>query len=348
MVAAALFVTAASLLLPIFPRFWPVAISQGLAHAAGVVFPPAIAAVSLGIVGHRSFTARIGRNETFNHAGNATAAAIAGAAAYLFGPQVVFYLLAVMSSASIVSILAIPREASDHDLARSLHDPERAAGPGSERDTPSGLSIVMSCRPLLIFAVCVTIFHLSNAAMLPLVGQKLALQDKHIGTSLMSACITAAQIVMVPMAMLVGAKADQWGHKRFFLAALLILPVRGALYTLSDNKAWLVGVQLLDGVGAGILGAIFPVIVADLMRNTGRFNIAQGAIITAQSIGAALSTTLAGLVAGYSAAFLTLGAIAAIGAVVCAFALPETRERSGEAASSQRQTVPAASAIAAE
>ncbi len=47
------------------------------------------------------------------------------------------------------------------------------------------------------------------------------------------------------------------------------------------------------------------------MRNTGRFNVAQGAVITAQSIGAALSTTLAGLVvvkAGYSAAFLVLGA----------------------------------------
>ena len=151
--------------------------------------------------------------------------------------------------------------------------------------------MLLTSPPLLIFGVCVTLFHLSNAAMLPLVGQKLALQDKNLGTSMMAACIVAAQLVMVSMAMLVGAKADAWGHKRFFLAALLILPVRGALYTLSNNAAWLVGVQLLDGIGAGIFGAIFPVIVADLMRNTGRFNIAQGAIITARSsIGAALST----------------------------------------------------------
>jgi MFS family permease len=137
---------------------------------------------------------------------------------------------------------------------------------------------------------------------------------------------------MAPMAMLVGARADVWGHKRFFLAALLILPIRGVLYTLSDNPAWLVGVQLLDGVGAGVFGAIFPVIVSDLMRNTGRFNVALGAIITAQSVGAALSTTLAGLVVvqiGYSAAFLTLGAIAAVGAAVCLRALPETRSDIG-------------------
>jgi MFS family permease len=330
MIGAAAIVTLASLVLPLVPRFWPVATSQGIANAAEVVFGPALAAVSLGIVGHRGFTARIGRNESFNHAGNAAAAAVAGIAAYRFGPQVVFYLLAFMALASLASVVAIPEAAINHDLARGLHERENAAGAATEQ--PSGLSILLTCRPLLIFAVCVTLFHLANAAMLPLVGQKLALQNEHLGTSLMSACITAAQIVMVPMAMLVGRRADRWGHKRFFLAALLILPIRGALYTLSDNAAWLVAVQLLDGIGAGIFGAIFPVIVADLMRDTGRFNVAQGAIITAQSIGAAASTTLAGLVvveAGYSAAFLTLGAVAAIGFAICWAFLPETRSAGG-------------------
>jgi MFS family permease len=326
MAAAAILVTAASLLLPWLQSFWPVAATQAIAHSAGVVFPPALAAVSLGIFGHKAFTARTGRNETFNHAGNAAAAAIAGGTAYLLGPTAVFYLLALMSAASLVNILAIPGQLIDHELARGLagHEQERR----SRVEQPAGLAILLTCRPLLIFAICVTLFHLSNAAMLPLVGQKLALQDKNLGTSLMSACIVAAQIVMVPMAMLVGARADRWGHKRFFLAALMILPIRGALYTLSDNPAWLVGVQLLDGIGAGIFGAIFPVIVADLMRNTGRFNVAQGAVITAQSIGAALSTSLAGIVvvkAGYSAAFLTLGGAAALGLLICAFALPETR-----------------------
>lgn len=340
MAGAAILVTAASLLLPWLPGFWPAALSQGIAHAAGVIFPPALAAVSLGVVGHRAFTRRIGRNESFNHAGNATAAAIAGISAFRFGPSVVFYLLAVMSLASLVSVLAIPEAAIDHDLARGLDHTEPVADSRAQRDQPSGLSILLTCRPLLIFAICVTLFHLANAAMLPLVGQKLALQDKNLGTSLMSACILAAQIVMVPIALLVGAKADAWGHKRFFLAALLILPLRGMLYTFSDNPAWLVGVQLLDGIGAGIFGAIFPVIVADLMRNTGRFNIAQGIVITAQSIGAALSTALAGIVvvkAGYSAAFLTLGAIAAGGFVICLLALPETSERSDAASPSENQ-----------
>jgi MFS family permease len=175
--------------------------------------------------------------------------------------------------------------------------------------------------------------------MLPLVGQKLALQDKNSGTSLMSACIVAAQIVMVPMAMLVGAKADAWGRKPLFLIGLLILPIRGMLYTLSDDPYWLVGVQLLDGVGAGIYGAIFPIIVADLMRGTGRFNVAQGAVITAQGVGAALSTSVAGFVVvslGYSAAFLTLAGIAAAGLLLFGLAMPETRDAGAAEANLQR------------
>ncbi len=330
MVAAAVLVTAASLVVPWLSSFWPVAVSQATAHAAGVVFGPALAAVTLGIFGHGAFTKRIGRNEGFNHAGNAFAAATAGALAYFWGPQVVFYLLASMAIASSVSILAVPKQSIDHNLARGLDDAKSHDAKATGDDRPTGLAVLLTCRPLLIFAGCAIMFHFANAAMLPLVGQKLALQDKNLGTSLMSACIVAAQVVMVPMAMLVGAKADAWGRKPLFLIALSVLTVRGCLYPLSDNPYWLVGVQLLDGVGAGIYGAVFPVIVADLMRGTGRFNVAQGAIITAQGIGAALSTTLAGIVvvqAGYSAAFLTLAGVAIIGLALYFFVMPETQRR---------------------
>jgi len=330
MVAAAVLVTAASLVVPWLSSFWPVAVSQATAHAAGVVFGPALAAVTLGIFGHGAFTKRIGRNEGFNHAGNAFAAATAGALAYFWGPQVVFYLLASMAIASSVSILAVPKQSIDHNLARGLDDAKSHDAKATGDDRPTGLAVLLTCRPLLIFAGCAIMFHFANAAMLPLVGQKLALQDKNLGTSLMSACIVAAQVVMVPMAMLVGAKADAWGRKPLFLIALSVLTIRGCLYPLSDNPYWLVGVQLLDGVGAGIYGAVFPVIVADLTRGTGRFNVAQGAIITAQGIGAALSTTLAGIVvvqAGYSAAFLTLAGVAIVGLGLYFFVMPETQPR---------------------
>src|ERR1700742_4114082 len=111
MMCAALVVTFASLLLPLAPGFWPVAVSQGVAHAAGVIFAPALAAISLGVVGHRALTRRIGRNETFNPPGSVSSGVVAGGAAWLFGPVVVFVLLAVQSLASIVSIRMIPEAA---------------------------------------------------------------------------------------------------------------------------------------------------------------------------------------------------------------------------------------------
>jgi MFS family permease len=87
-------------------------------------------------------------------------------------------------------------------------------------------------------------------------------------------------------------------------------------------------VQLLDGVGAGIFGALFPLVVADVTRGTGRFNVSQGAIATAQGTGAALSAAVAGAIvvgAGYSAAFLFLAAVAGAGFVLYLTAMPETR-----------------------
>ncbi|WP_313431332.1 MFS transporter, partial [Pseudomonas sp.] len=251
-VIAALLVTGSCLLLPWISSFAGVALTQTVAALAGSVFAPAIAAISLGITGPKAFTRRVGRNETFNHAGNACSALLAGGLAYLFGPVVVFHLMAVMTVASIVATVRVPAAAIDHQLARGLgHGPMAA-------DHPAGLKLLLHNRTLLIFAVCCALFHLANAAMLPLVSQKLSQIDLRLATPLTSACIVAAQLVMVPMALLVGAKAEQWGRKPFLLAGFLILPIRGALYLVSDNPFWLVGVQLLDGIGAGIFGALLP------------------------------------------------------------------------------------------
>jgi MFS family permease len=326
MAAAAIVVTGACLALPLVDQFPLVAATQVLAHAAGSIFAPGVAALSLGIVGFGAFAGRVGRNEAFNHAGNATAAAIAGISAYFYGPVTVFWLIGAMALASVVATLSIPREAIDDDIARGL--PHHAVDTSASPDQPSGYRVLLSCRPLLIFAMATVLFHFANAAMLPLVGQKLALVNRNLGTTLMSVCIIAAQIVMVPVAIVVGRKADTWGRKPIFAAALAVLALRGALYPISDNPYWLVSVQLLDGVGAGIFGALFPLVVADLTHGTGHFNVSQGAITTATGVGAGLSTGVAGFIvvkAGYDAAFLSLAGIAAIGLGLFAALMPETK-----------------------
>jgi MFS family permease len=134
---------------------------------------------------------------------------------------------------------------------------------------------------------------------------------------------------MLPIALLVGRTADSWGRKPLFLAGFVILPIRAVLYTLSDNSFWLVGVQLLDGVGAGIFGALTPLVIADIMRGTGRYNLAQGAIATVQGIGASLSGLAAGVIVdhfGYSAAFLAAGGAATAALAIFALRMPETAE----------------------
>ena len=324
---AALLVTGSCLLLPFVSSFTLVALTQATSAVAASVFAPAICAISLGITGPRAFTRRTGRNETFNHAGNACAALLAGGFAYLFGPVAVFYLMAAMALGSVIAVSLVSAKAIDHDLARGF-------GPGDiAHAKPAGLSVLLKNKPLLLFAICCALFHLANAAMLPLVSQKLSQINLQMATPLTAACIVAAQVVMVPAALLVGAKADLWGRKPLLIAGFLILPLRGVLYTLSDDPYWLVAVQMLDGVGAGIFGALFPVVVKDLTQGTGHFNVSLGAISTVFGLGAALSNGLAGGVvqeAGYSAAFLTLAGVAAVALVLLLVAMPETLPLRGD------------------
>ena len=326
---AALLVTLSSISLPIVSGFTAVAVTQSIAAVAGAVFAPAISAITLGLVGPKLFAKRVGRNEAFNHAGNAVSAALAGVLAWKFGPVVVFWLMGGLTVASIVTASRLKNDDIDNAVARGLDcEPED----GDEAcEEPSGWKTLLENKPLMIFAVTAFLFHLANAAMLTSVSQLLTRTvGKDQATSLTAACIVAAQLVMVPVAIVVGRNTDRWGTKPLFLVAFAFLAARGALYTVSDNPWWLVGVQALDGVGAGIFGALFPVVIADLTKGTGRFNVSQGAVASAQGLGAALSATLAGGIivwAGYTASFLTLATIAALGLGLYVLAMPETKNK---------------------
>ncbi len=318
---AAAVVAAGCILLYLVPTLAVVVAAQATIGAAATLFPPALAALSLGLVGRAMLARRTGRNEAFNHAGNVLAAALAGGLVYLFGYGSMFLLVAGMAAASAVAVLLIREQDIDHVLARGADDGQD----GLERTVP--LTELFADRRILVFAVSVMLFHLANAAMLPLVGQKSSDGMKEGAAVLMSACIIAAQVVMVPVAVLASRLATSSGRKPVFLVGFAVLPVRGLLYCLSVNPYYLVGVQLLDGIGAGVFGVVSVLVVADLTQGTGRFNFTQGAIATATGIGAGLSNLIAGFVvkaAGFDAGFLTLAAIAAAAAAFFGLAMPET------------------------
>jgi MFS family permease len=313
-----------------WPSFWPVLLANSLMAVVGDVFGPAVAAMTLGLFARPLLARRMGRNSAFDHAGNVAIALLAGAVGYAFSQRAVFLLVPVFAMLTMVAVLSIPAKDIDYNRARDLV-PE--AGAAEEPTGVAGYGILFKSRPLVIFGLCVTLFHFANAPLLPLVGQKLAAAYPKEATAMMSTCIIAAQAVMLPFALLVGYKADTWGRKPLFLAGFAILPIRAVLYTLSDNSFWLIGVQLLDGVGAGIFGALAPLVIADIMRGTGRYNLAQGAIATMQGIGASLSGLAAGEIVdhfGYSATFLTLGAAALVAVIVFFLQMPETAEPKAE------------------
>jgi hypothetical protein len=299
-----------------------VAAAAVIGALAGTTISPTIAAISLGIVGPARFTRRAGRNESLFHLGNAGVNLTILASAPFLGTPVLFWLMAATGLASAAAALAIPERAIDHALARGLLPTTAHAS------RPSAWRLLLRSRPLLVFSLAGALFHMANASMLALVAQKLALQNIGWGITLTAACAIAAQSVMVPTAALAGARADTWGRRPLLLAAFVALALRGVLYTAWDHPAWLIGVQLLDGLGAGLIGALFPVVVADLTRGSGHFAAAQGVVGTIHAIGGIVSGALVGFIvvqAGYDAAFLTLAVIAALGAMLFWLAMPETR-----------------------
>jgi MFS family permease len=194
---------------------------------------------------------------------------------------------------------------------------------------PAGVSQLAKSRPLITFLICAVSFHFANAAMLPLLGEMLAKGHGRSSMMFMSACVVTTQLVVVTlMASWSGRKA--WGRKPLLLIAFAVLPVRGVLYTLTNAAIPLIAIQVLDGIGAAIFGVVSVLVIADLTRGSGRFNLIQGVVITAVGIGAALSQSIAGGIVhafGYRAGFLFLSGVALAALLILYFFMPETQER---------------------
>ena len=290
---------------------------------AGAIFAPTVAAITLGITSQQGLSARLGRNAAFDRAGNIFIAVLAGLIGWGFSQRAVFYLVPLFAVLTSLAVLSISPHSIDHERARGLDD-----GAGKiDHEKPAGWHVLLERRPLLVLAAANALFHFANAPMLLLLGQKLALAHPGEETALTSACIIIAQLVTIPTALLVGWKANIWGRKPLLLVGFAALPIRGALYTISDNAVWLVSVQILDGVAAGSLDALIPLVLADVMRGTGRYNVARGVLGTVQGVAGSLSNAAAGFLvigAGYSATFLALSTVAVVAWLLLLMAMPET------------------------
>lgn len=304
---------------PIFVVILAAAVLHSLASC---VLGPAIAAISLGLVGHEAIGERLGRNARFSSIGNGFAAAAMGVCGYFLSIRAVFFITAALLGPALLTLRLIsPREI----------DPERAHGGPRERPAgrlaPEILGLVRK-RPLVIFAGCLMLFHLGNAAMLPLMGSALTMRSSQWATAMIAASIVGPQLVVAIFSPWVGQKAQAWGRRPLLLAAFAALPLRGILFATVTNPFALVVVQLLDGVTAAVFAVMVPLVIADVTRGTGHFNLGQGIVGTMIGIGASVSPTYAGYLSDrFSSpiAFLGLTAVATLGFIATWALMPETR-----------------------
>lgn len=274
---------------------WLLVGSQVVAGAAGALLAAALAALTLGLARREGLRRQTGRNEAWSHAGNIVSALGAGIVAQQFGAPWMMSVMAVMAVGSLLCLATIRAGDIDHAAARGV-EPGAAGAPASP--VPGGLGELLRHRALWLFALACAFFHLGNAAMLPLLNQRLAATQPDAASLLWTGvAIVVAQLTMVPVALWV-ARSRRLDLSAFVYLAILILPVRGLLAWAFPSVWANIPVQVLDGIAAGALGVATPLMVERYARGTGRYNLALGLVLTLQGIGAALSAGVANAVVG--------------------------------------------------
>jgi predicted MFS family arabinose efflux permease len=325
-----------ALIIALTPSFLGILAAKLLHVGASSILGPAIAAITLGLVGHAAVGPRLGRNARFASIGNGLAAAVMGICGYLISPQAVFLVTAALALPTLLALAEIEESAIDSALADGgIADREATAV------VPALIGRLLRKRSLLVLTFAIFLFHAANAAMLPLVGSEMAMRSGHLllpllgieismgqwASALIALCIVVPQGVVALIAPGVGRLAVNWGRRPVLLLGFAALPLRAAVLAFNSDPWVIVAAQILDGVCGAVLGVLVPLSLADISRGTGRFNLAQGIAASATGVGAALSTAVAGYLAskfGSGTAFFGLAVTAAAAFLTLLVAMPET------------------------
>jgi MFS family permease len=315
-------VAAGALIIAVWPSFPSVLVALVLQGVTGGFLGLAIAAISLGLVGHAALAERLGRNQRFASTGGVCAAGLMGFIAYFLSYRAIFFVAAALVLPLLAALGRIQPSDIHFGRASCLPDHHGPSAPPRAR-----LRSFWKTRGLLIFAGCVFLFQLANASMLPLAGEAFAYSKEALSSLIVSALIMVPQVIVAIMAPWTGRRANMWGRRPLLLVGFAALPIRALVFAWTSNPMILIVAQLLDGVSGTMLGVLTALIVADLTAGTGRFNLAQGFVGTISGIGASLSTTLSGLVAGSlgrAAGFLGIAAVALAAVLLLWLLMPET------------------------
>jgi MFS family permease len=319
----AIMVAASALIIAIRPSFPLVLAALVLQAITGGFLGLAVAAISLGLVGHAALGKRLGRNQRFASTGGVIAAGLMGVIGYILSYRAIFFAAAA---------LVLPLLAALGRIQLSGIYGRVSGAPGyQELSAKARRWSLWKNGNLLTFAGCECLFQLGNASMLPLAGEALVFSKEAFSSLIVSALIIVPQLIVALMASWAGRRANTWGRRPLLLVGFAALPIRALVFAWTTSPMVLIAAQILDGVSGTMLGVLTALIVADLTRGTGRFSLALGFVGTMSGIGASLSTTLTGLVAGSfgrAAGFLSIAAVALVALLLLWLRMPETNPSS--------------------
>ena len=324
-------IAAGSLLIALFPSYLFVLAGEALHGITGGAVRIAIAAIGLGLVGHRAYHIRVGRNHRADSFGNAATAAGMGVLGQLVSPRAPFFAAVGLCIPATLALLAIRGGEIDYARARQARGGNDKGGGGKAGGVP--WRELLGNRPLLIFAGCMFLFQFANASVLPLAAEQLVKDHVSKSELVTSALVIVPQLAAGLIAGWVARRADDWGRKRMLVAAFAALLARTALFAFVVGPWYQVAIQVLGGMTAAAVGILTPLVVADCTRGTGRYNVALGAVGMVAGIGATVSTTATGFVAqdfGFVWGFAALAVVAAIGLGALSSLMPETVDRCHE------------------
>ncbi|EAJ7129255.1 MFS transporter [Campylobacter upsaliensis] len=301
-----------------YPHFTFTLMAQIAIALCAVCLAPAFSAITLGIVGQKGFSKQISLNEAYKHAGTAFSAGLSFIFALYYGIGAIFIITALMGVCALVFLALLKSSQINHAVAC-----------GKEEGVEIPLRKALGDVRVLFLGVVMFCFHLSNAYMLPLLSQRAHTLGIDSSGAYAAATILIAQCTMIGISLLCMRLLQTKGNPHFssiyvYLMgiALFGLIVRGGVAAHFDGILAMIIVQILDGVGAGIVGVILPLLVAMLMRGSGHINAAFACVMTFGGVGAALSGSLGGYIAqyfGYFYAYLTLAFVAAFGLLIWVF-----------------------------
>jgi MFS family permease len=311
-----------AVLLASSPTVLPVIAAEVFHGFASCMLVPAMAAISFALVGRQNLGDRLGRNARWASIGSAIAAGLMGLFGEYFSSRAVFWLTAALAMPALIALSMVQNTGTVDATPQAKPTPDADEKRESLRE-------LLRDKRMLIFAACIVLFHLSNAAMLNLAAGEVTAGMGDNVQLVIAACIIVPQAIVAMMSPWVGRSAQRWGRRPILLFGFAALPVRALLFAGISSPYLLVPVQMLDGLSAAVFGVMLPLIAADVAGGKGRYNLCIGLFGLAAGIGATLSTAAAGFIAdrfSNTVSFFGLAAAGALAVLLVWAAMPETRE----------------------